>query len=105
MNNLFLKLGVLLFSLLIFGLSTAFAGTRAIAISEPVNGAMISGAVKICMVTHNVEVEPAKKGVRDGKGHHHILVDTDLPKNLSKPIGKDPSTSTWATARLARRSF
>ncbi len=89
MSKLFLKLIVLLSALLVFGLSTASAGTRAIAISEPANGAMISGPVKICMVTHGVEVEPAKKGVHDGKGHHHILIDADLPTDLSKPIGKD----------------
>ena len=28
-------------------------------------------------------------GVNKGKGHHHLLVDVGLPKNLSKPIGKD----------------
>ena len=89
MNKLFLKLIVLVSALLVFGLATASAGTRAIAISEPANGATISGLVKVCMVTHNVTVEPAKKGVHDGKGHHHILIDTDLPSDLSKPIGKD----------------
>jgi len=30
------------------------------------------------METHEVEGEPAKKGVHEGKGHHHILVDIDL---------------------------
>ncbi|NIQ01159.1 MAG: DUF4399 domain-containing protein [Nitrospinaceae bacterium] len=89
MNKLFLKLGVVLVALFIFGLSTALAGTRAIAISEPANGATVSSPVKVCLVAHGVTVEPAKKGVNDGKGHHHILVDTDLPKDLSKPIGKD----------------
>ena len=89
MNNLFLKLGALLLTLLVFSLSTALAGTRAIAISEPANGATVSSPVKVCMVAHSVTVEPAKKGVNDGKGHHHILIDTDLPKDLGKGIGKD----------------
>lgn len=89
MNKLFLKLIVLLSALLVFGLATASAGTRAIAISEPANGATVSSPVKICMVAHSVTVEPAKKGVHDGKGHHHILIDSDLPGDLSKPIGKD----------------
>lgn len=89
MNKLFLKLIVLLSALLVFGLATASAGTRAIAISEPASGATVSSPVKICMVTHSVTVEPAKKGVHDGKGHHHILIDSDLPGDLSKPIGKD----------------
>ena len=41
------------------------------------------------MKVHGVTVEPAKKGVNDGKGHHHLLIDVDLPSDLSKPIGKD----------------
>ncbi len=31
----------------------------------------------------------AKKGVNPGKGHHHLLIDVDLPTDLSKGIGKD----------------
>ena len=89
MNKLFLKFIVLLSALLVFGLATASAGTRAIAISEPASGATVSSPVKICMVAHGVAVQPAKKGVHDGKGHHHILIDSDLPGDLSKPIGKD----------------
>jgi len=89
MNKLFLKLCVLLLTLLVFSLSTALAGTRAIAISKPANGVTVTSPVKVCMVAHGVTVEPAKNGVNDGKGHHHILVGTDLPGDLSKPIGKD----------------
>jgi len=89
MNKLFLKLSVLLLTLLVFSLSTALAGTRALAISKPLNGATVTSPVKVCMVTNGVTVEPAKKGVNDGKGHHHILLDTDLPKDLSQGIGKD----------------
>ncbi len=89
MNKLFLKLFVLLLTLLVFSLSTALAGTRAIAISKPANGVTVTSPVKVCMVAHGVTVEPAKNGVNDGKGHHHILVGTDLPGDLSKPIGKD----------------
>jgi hypothetical protein len=89
MNKLLLKLSALLLTLLVFSLSTALAGTRAIAISEPANGATVTSPVKVCMVTHDVTAEPAKKGVNDGKGHHHILIDTDLPKDLGKPVGKD----------------
>ena len=89
MNKLLFNLSALLITLLVFGLSTALAGTRAIAISEPANGATVTSPVKVCMVTNGVTVEPAKKGVNEGKGHHHILVDADLPSDLSKPIGKD----------------
>ncbi len=89
MNKLLLKLSALLLTLLVFSISTAAAGTRAITISEPANGATVTSPVKVCMVTHDVTAEPAKKGVNDGKGHHHILIDTDLPKDLSKAINKD----------------
>jgi len=89
MNKLFLKLSVLLLTLLVFSLSTALAGSRAIAISKPLNGANVTSPVKVCLVVNNVTVEPAKKGVNDGKGHHHILLDTDLPRDLSQGIGKD----------------
>jgi hypothetical protein len=33
-------------------------------------------------------VEPAKNGVNEGKGHHHLIIDADLP-DLSQPIPKD----------------
>ena len=68
--------------------TTAFA-INSVSISQPSDGAKISGPVKICLATSGVTVEPAKNGVHDGKGHHHILVDIDIPKDLSKPIGKD----------------
>jgi hypothetical protein len=77
---------------LIFGLaaSSAFAGdTQAVTISKPRDGATVSSPVEVCMTPWGVEVEPAKKGVNEGKGHNHILVDVALPSDLSKPIGKD----------------
>lgn len=89
MNKLFFKISALVLTLLVFSLATALAGTQAIAISEPANGATVSSPVKICMVAHGVTVEPAKRGVNEGNGHHHILVDSDLPTDLSKGIGKD----------------
>jgi hypothetical protein len=89
MNKLLIGLSALLSALLVFSISTALAGTRAIAISEPANGVTLTSPVKVCMVAHGVTVEPAKRGVNDGNGHHHILIDTDLPRDLSKGIGKD----------------
>ncbi|MEC7786490.1 MAG: DUF4399 domain-containing protein [Nitrospinota bacterium] len=60
-----------------------------VTITSPPKGAMVTGPVKVCLKTSGIKVEPAKKGVNDGKGHHHLIVDVDLPKDLSKPIGKD----------------
>ena len=72
----------------VLGISTAYAG-NAVTITEPANGASVSSPVKICLGVEGVMVEPAKKGVNKGKGHHHILIDAGLPADLSKPIGKD----------------
>jgi hypothetical protein len=82
---------ILIFSLM-FGLaaSASYAGdTQAVVISKPMDGATVSSPVEVCMTPWGVEFEPAKKGVNEGKGHNHILVDVDLPSDLSKPIGKD----------------
>ena len=84
----FPKLVMLFVSLLAIGITQAMAG-NAVTITDPPNGAMVSNPVKVCMATEGVVVQPAIKGVNAGEGHHHILIDTDLPKDLSKPIGKD----------------
>ena len=52
-------------------------------------GNTVSSPMKVCMAVDEVEVQPAKKGVNSGKGHHHLLIDVDLPKDLSQRIGKD----------------
>jgi hypothetical protein len=86
------KLNLILVLSLIFGLvaSVSFAGDyRAVTISKPINGSSVSSPVDVCMKSLNIEFEPAKNGVKDGKGHNHILVDVALPSDLSKPIGKD----------------
>ncbi|HCK67870.1 MAG TPA: hypothetical protein DHW17_01160 [Nitrospina sp.] len=88
MKSIYSKLVMLFVFLFITGVTSVFAG-NAVTITAPPNGAMVSSPVKVCMATEGVEVQPAKKGVNDGKGHHHILVDVPLPKDLSKPIGKD----------------
>ena len=68
--------------------TSAFAANT-VSITQPAGGDKISGPVKVCLSTSGVSVEPAKKGVHEGKGHHHLIVDVDLPQDLSKPIGKD----------------
>ena len=88
MHNFSVKFLTLLAILFVFGISSASAD-NSVKITEPQDGATVSSPVKVCMETNGVEVEPAKKGVNKGKGHHHLLIDVDLPKDLSKPIGKD----------------
>ena len=88
MKSIYSKLVMSLVFLFIMGVTSAVAG-NAVTITDPPNGAMVSSPVKVCLATEGVEVQPSKKGANEGKGHHHIIVDVDLPKDLSKPIGKD----------------
>ncbi|MBT5967766.1 MAG: DUF4399 domain-containing protein [Nitrospina sp.] len=82
---------------LIFSASTVYADSEygsidvapAVVITEPATGATVSSPVKVCMGVNGVVVQPAKKGINPGSGHHHLLIDVDLPSNLSKGIGKD----------------
>lgn len=46
------------------------------------------GPVEICMETSGYTVEPAKNGVNEGKGHHHLIIDVDLP-DLGSAVPKD----------------
>ncbi len=54
---------------------------------EPVNGAVVKSPVKVVFGLSGMGVAPA--GVKhDNTGHHHLLIDTDLP-NMKMPILKD----------------
>ena len=88
MKNISTKWLILAAMCLVFSSSTVYAG-GAVAITEPATGTTVSSPVKVCMAVDGVEVQPAKKGINPGKGHHHILIDVDLPTDLSKRIGKD----------------
>ena len=72
----------------VFSASTVYAG-GAVVITEPGTDSTVSSPVKVCMAVDGIEVQPAKKGVNPGKGHHHLFIDVDLPKDLSQRIGKD----------------
>lgn len=87
MQKLSLKWWIMLIA--VFGVSSVAYADTAIMITSPKDGAIISSPVKVCLAIKGYEVEPAKKGVNEGKGHHHLLVDVDLPENLKEPIGKD----------------
>ena len=88
MINLRSKLIILIVLLYSLASTAAFA-SNSVSITEPADGAKISGPVKVCLATSGVTVEPAKKGVHEGSGHHHLLLDVDIPGDLGKPIGKD----------------
>ena len=81
---------------LIFSSSTVYAASYedtedigAVVITEPVTGATVSSPVKVCMAVDGVEVQPAKVGVNPGKGHHHLLININLPRDLRNVLGKD----------------
>ena len=59
-----------------------------VVITKPAPMADVTSPVEICMETQGYTVEPAKNGVNEGKGHHHLIIDADLP-DLSQPIPKD----------------
>ena len=83
-----LSLQILVILAVMFASYSAFA-FEAVTITEPLNEATVSSPVTVCMEAWGVEVEPAKKGVNEGKGHNHILIDSPLPADLGKPIAKN----------------
>ena len=80
----------------IFSSSTVYAASyaetediAAVVITEPTTGSFVSSPVRVCMKVDGVLVQPANKGVKPGTGHHHLLVDINLPRDLSKMLDKD----------------
>ena len=69
-----------------YGVAGNYKGVN---IVKPSNNWSVNSPVEVCMETFGVKPEPAKKGINENKGHHHLLIDVDLPSDLSKPIGKD----------------
>ena len=78
---------LLLFIFVMFSAQVVWAAERMVKIVQPVNNAQLSSPVKVCMKVSGLLVEKAKKGVNEGRGHHHLLLNS-LPVDLSQPIGK-----------------
>ena len=54
-------------------------------IVSPANGAKVKSPVTVVFGLAGMGVAPA--GVKfDNAGHHHLLIDTDLPKDLGLPL-------------------
>jgi hypothetical protein len=81
------SIGLLLFIVAMLSSQVVWAAERMVKIVEPVNNAQLSSPVKVCMKVSGLLVEKAKKGVNEGRGHHHLLLNS-LPVDLSQPIGK-----------------
>ena len=82
MNKFAVKLVAVTVFLFVLNVYVAFAQLGSVKITEPADGATVSSPVKVCMEVKGVHVEPAKKGVNVGYGHHHILVNVGQPTNL-----------------------
>lgn len=60
------------------------AGAEAYIIA-PADGATVSGPLTVRFGLKGMGIAPA--GIKmDATGHHHLLIDTDLPSDLSQPI-------------------
>ncbi|TYC53139.1 DUF4399 domain-containing protein [Marinobacter sp. BW6] len=52
---------------------------------QPTDGATVEQTFKVVFGLRNMGVAPA--GVeKSGTGHHHLLIDTEVPSDLSKPL-------------------
>ena len=96
MKNFSIEWLVLAAVCFIFSSSSVYAASYAetedigaVVITEPTNGSTVSSPVKVCMMVDGVLLQPANKGVKPGTGHHHLLVDINLPRDLSKMLDKD----------------
>jgi hypothetical protein len=96
MKNISIEWLVLAAVCFIFSSSTVYAASYAetedigaVVITEPTTGSTVSSPVKVCMEVDGVMLQPANKGVKPGTGHHHLLVDINLPRDLSKMLDKD----------------
>lgn len=59
-----------------------------VAILSPRNGDTVTSPVKVVMDIQGMTLAPAGDAAPD-TGHHHLLVDTPVPADLSQPIPAD----------------
>jgi len=62
---------------------------RAVTITKPETGSVVESPVEICFALQDLETEPARNGVNEGKGHHHLLMDLSLPTDWKRRIKKN----------------
>src|ERR1041384_3796557 len=63
------------------------AGAEAYIVS-PKNGAKVKSPVTVVFGLKGMGIAPA--GIKfDNTGHHHLLIDTEVPADLSKPLPAD----------------
>ncbi|WP_286220126.1 DUF4399 domain-containing protein [Marinobacter apostichopi] len=52
---------------------------------QPSDGDTVQSPVKVVFGLRNMGVAPAGMD-KEGTGHHHLLIDTEVPSDLSKPL-------------------
>jgi hypothetical protein len=95
MNTSFLPRLALATALSLASASAALAADRTpspagaeVYIVSPKDGAKVSGPVTVVFGLKGMGIAPA--GIKfDNTGHHHLLVDTDAPTDLSLPLPAD----------------
>ncbi len=96
MSNTKVKLiGIFLLVTLVVFAQRARADERVVKIVQPASNARLTSTgveltspVKVCMEVQGLVVEKAGNGVNEGKGHHHLLLNS-LPADLSQPLAKE----------------
>ena len=95
MNTSFLPRLALATALSLASASAALAADRTpspagaeVYIVSPKDGAKVSGSVTVVFGLKGMGIAPA--GIKfDNTGHHHLLIDTDAPTDLSLPLPAD----------------
>jgi hypothetical protein len=95
MNTSFLPRLALASTLLLLATGAAIAADRTpsaagaeVYIVSPKDGAKVKGPVTVVFGLKGMGIAPA--GIKfDNTGHHHLLVDTDAPNDLSLPLPAD----------------
>ncbi len=87
------RIVIALFSALLIAPVTAFAesmmsdapANAEVYFVQPTDGETVEGTFKVVFGLRNMGVAPA--GVeKAGTGHHHLLIDAEVPSDLSKPL-------------------
>jgi len=59
-----------------------------VAIVSPLDGEVVTSPLKVVFAIHGMTLAPAG-GAEPNSGHHHLLIDTPVPTDLSKPLPAD----------------
>ncbi len=59
-----------------------------VAIVSPLDGEAVTSPFNVVFAVHGMTLAPAG-GSEPNSGHHHLLIDTPVPTDLSKPLPAD----------------